>query len=643
MNLAALLLSALHAATPAPAGAVASPVSPASLRWPVPSVSAVLDSGLLVQTGDTLRGVTVRGTCETLLSGLWDGRRFRLNARSLRGGKTVPGRLEFLYPDSLEVRFEGASPCAGDTARLWGLCEKVPTALDAIAVPATDSLAQGLGSRRFLARSPNEPGRPYRELRATALDRLRERFARFELEVPDTLNEMVQLVDMEGETLDIPVRNHRLLPPDSFPTLPALPATVARATPRAATGLSYLQADRRMLGLKILADSGLGGWSLQQPTFSHSSIHIRGTVALVSPEGRTTLQIRSNAAEMDDEFPVPSSLVAPSESLCREAAQRSLEPWLAEMVLWLRSRTDTTGPLPPLPRYPFPTALPVGDTLHDGSRLCVGSLAVPWKSERDSGTTVYDIPFLVSREDAGYRPWTSILQAFDGIDTAQSGKLRGVPDLGQLFSRLSRWQESRSLYDLRDLSPAWRRVPTSSPASLLRLCLEPARGQGSGCLELDTLGTIRADARLERLPGWRGCLGLACPDPDTAKLLGKATDLLERLWDAECTRMRYDSAHSTELGQLYYNEPSLPWSTLVKLLPGTAKDARPQWQGSICLIAGPNHGCLVLGGDGSWRGEGLFSKAKGRFEGEVRIDATTPAAIPAEPPAVKSKPRSRKR
>lgn len=630
MNLAALLLATLHAATPAPTGAVASLTSATSIRWPVPSVSAVLDSGLLAQTGDTLRGVVVRGACEASLSGLWDGRRFRLNLRPLHGGKTTAARLEFLYPDSLEVHFEGSSPCASDTAHLWGLCEKTATSLDAIALPATDSLAQGLGLRRYLARTLNHPLHPYQEPRATALNRLRERFAQFELELPDTLNQMVQLVDMEGESLDIPVRNHRLLPVDSFPALPLLPASIPRATPRSASGLSYLQTDQRMLGLKILADSGLGGWSVQQPTFQHNSIRIRGTVALVSPEGRTTLQISSNASAMDDDFPVPSSLVAPAESLCREAAHQSIEPWFAEMVLWLRSKTDTSGPLPALPHYAFSTASPVGDTLQDGTSLCLGRLDVPWKSERDSGTTVYDVPFLVSREEQGFRPWTSILQAFDGIDSAQGGKRRGVPDLGQLFANLSRWQESRSLYDLKDLAPTWRRVTTTS---LLKLCLEPARGQGSGCLELDTLGMIRADARLKRLPGWRRCLGIACPDVDTAKLLARASDLLEHLWDAECTRMRYDSTHSSDLDQLYFTKPSLPWSALVRLLPEGGRQNGQKWQGSICLQASANQGCLVLDDHGAWTGTGVFYKAKGAFEGEVRIEA----------PTAKAKGKSRKR
>ena len=135
MNFSALFLAGLHAAAPAS--------TPSSERWPVPSVSAVLDSGLLVQTGDTLRGVVVRGTCETALTGLWDGHRFRLNLRPLRGGRTAPARLEFVYPDSLAVHLESPSPCAGDTSRRWDLSEKTPTLLDAIAVPVTDSLAQG--------------------------------------------------------------------------------------------------------------------------------------------------------------------------------------------------------------------------------------------------------------------------------------------------------------------------------------------------------------------------------------------------------------------------------------------------------------------------------------------------------------------
>lgn len=375
MNLSALLFAVLHSAAPAS--------SPASARWPVPSVSAVLDSGLLVQTGDTLRGVVVRGTCETALTGLWDGRRFRLNLRPLRGGTTVPARLEFLYPDSLAVHLQGPSPCAGDTTRRWDLSEKTPTLLDAIAVPVTDSLAQGLGQRRFLARTAERPTRAWEEPRATALDRLRERFARFELEVPSADEALVQLVDMEGEYLTIPVRNHRILPSDSFP---AVSAVTPRGTPRTATGLSYLQAGQRMLGLKILADSSLGGWSLQQPTFAHNTIHVRGTLALVSPEGRTTLQVQSSSNSFSDVFPVPGSLVASPANLCAEAARSSIEPWLAEMVLWLRSQSDTSQRLPALPQVSFPTAVPVGDTLSDGTRLCLGQLTLPWKSERDSGT-----------------------------------------------------------------------------------------------------------------------------------------------------------------------------------------------------------------------------------------------------------------
>lgn len=263
---------------------------------------------------------------------------------------------------------------------------------------------------------------------------------------------------------------------------------------------------------------------------------------------------------------------------------------------------------------------------------------MPWKSERDSGTVTYASPFLVSREEQGFRPWTSILQAFDGLDTLQSGKRRGVPDLALLFSRLSRWQESSSLQDLQDLSPTWRRVTTPA-AALLKICLEPARGQGSGCLELDTLGRIHADARLERLPGWRNCLGLACPDPDTAKLLSKATELLERLWDAECTRMRYDSTHSTELSQLYFSEPKLPWTASVETTAPAGK-ATPAWQGRICLQAGPNLGCLLLDGHGAWKGKGLFASSQGKFEGEVAIDDAAPAAIPpTKPKSAKSRRR----
>lgn len=181
----------------------------------------------------------------------------------------------------------------------------------------------------------------------------------------------------------------------------------------------------------------------------------------------------------------------------------------------------------------------------------------------------------------------------------------------------------------------------STPATaLLKICLEPARGQGSGCLELDTLGRIHADARLERLPGWRDCLGLACPDPDTAQLLSKATEQLERLWDAERSHVRYDNAHSTALTQLYFNEPKLPWTASVDTLSSKPKTT-PAWQGTICLQAGPNRGCLLLDEHGAWKGQGLFARFQGQFEGEAMIDAATPAVIPNESSA--PKPRKTKR
>lgn len=582
------LLSLLLAAAPAPG-------------WQVPAVSGTYENALVVQQDEHIRAVDISRACDLALSGTWDGRRFQVRLQPLGGGgKGIEGTLDFGWSDTLLLRLARPTPvCPGEApVDGWKLASLTPSRQKAIVVPRTDSLRQALGRERFFATPSAEPDAMRHAGVPSGLEWLKDLFGRFETDehVPDD-EPLVEAswIGVRGDEERLPLKNLRVLPVDSFPIPPTVPAWKAGPAPRISWGNPEAKGDPE--GMKILADSGLQGWSVQQATFAHGVLNLRWSILLVSPEREATPLLWQYTG---DEAPTLGTFLADSAAVCREAATTSYETWHKELAQWLRQNGREFGePARPTPSREarFTGAAQIGSAFGAGLRLCMGEQSIPWRSETDSGFQTHLVPFLVYPEEQGWKPALSASSALRAVDSAQSGLVRGAPDLPRLFSVLESWNQEHELSSLRGLAGTWRRAPREDG---LRLCLEPARGQGSDCLEVDSSGIVQGTPRLSRLPGWRKCLGLSCPDLDTAKIFPKAREWADALWRADQRHLEENQAHASDLSDLYFSRPDAPWSASVALSPKKA------WTGKVCLDAGPNHGCLLIDGKGAVKGTGLF-------------------------------------
>jgi len=568
--------------------------------WQVPAVSGTYENALIVQQDEHIRAVDLSRSCDLTLSGTWDGRRFQIRLQPLGGGKSSEGTLDFGWSDTLLLRLaHPTAVCPGEApVDGWKLASRIPSRQKAFVVPRTDSLRQAVGRERYFATPVSDPESKRHAGIPSGLEWLKDLFGRFETDehLPDD-EPLVETswIGLQGDEEQIPLRNLRILPVDSFPTPPTVPAWKAGPAPHITWGNPGTNGDPA--GMKILADSGLQGWSVQQVTFAHDASHLRWSLLLVSPEREATAMLWQFT---DEEAPTLGTFRADSAQVCREAATVSYETWHKEIGQWLRQRGKSDGvPSRPKPsREPrFTGASQIGAAFGAGQRLCLGQQSIPWRSETDSGFQTHAVPFLVFPEEQGWRPALSASSALRAVDSAQSGLVRGAPDLPSLFAALDTWNEEHELSSLRTLAGIWRRAPREGG---LRLCLEPARGQGSDCLEVDSNGIVQGTPRLSRLPGWRKCLGLSCPDLDTAKVFPKAREWADALWRADQRHLEEDQTHANDLSDLYYSAPEAPWSASVSLSPKKA------WTGKVCLDAGPNHGCLLIDGKGTVKGTGLF-------------------------------------
>jgi len=567
----------------------------------VPAVSGTYENALIVQQDEHIQVVDISRSCDLALSGTWDGRRFQVRLQTLGGGKSLEGTLDFGWSDTLILRLANpASVCPGEAATAgWMLASRTPSRQKAIVVPRTDSLRQAVGRERYFAMPATEP-ESYRPTGIpSGMEWLKDLFGRFETDehLPDyePLVEASWIGVQGGDPEQLPLRNLRVLPFDSFPVPPTVPAWKAGPAPRITWGNPGTHGDPA--GMKILADSALQGWSIQQATFAHDVLHLRWSLLLVSPDGDATPVLWQYTG---DEAPTLGTFQADSARVCREAATSSYDTWHKEMAQWLRQNSKSIGePARPKPSREarFTGAIQIGSPFGAGLRLCLGQQSIPWRSETDSGFQTHAVPFLVFPEEQGWKPALSASSALRAVDSAQSGLVRGSPDLPRLFAALEAWNEEHELSSLRALNGTWRRAPREGG---LRLCLEPARGLGGDCLEVDSSGVVQGTPRLSRLPGWRKCLGLSCPDLDTAKIFPKAREWADALWRADQRHLEEDQHHASDLSDLYFSKPDAPWSASVSLSPKKA------WTGKVCLDAGPNHGCLLIDGKGSVKGTGLF-------------------------------------